>query len=370
MGKMMEEKVEVKRQRYANIDILKMFAIFCVIMIHCCGIEMDFLESGNVSNYIYYFSRTILATSVPIFFLCNGFLLFGKELDMKEHVFKTIKYFIMTYLWGIITIFCTMLIKDVRLSLGEIINMFREWQPGWINHLWFLGALVRVYLIFPILKLAAERKRASLMYLLVIVVLFVTINKGLNMVKFVEPDNRWLASFGVFNPFRDRYDWAYVYFIAGGVLWNYREVIDAFFAKHRRRCNVICGFALFVSCILLFICGVVLTRTVNEYWDVVWEGYGMIFTMCAVLAMYILSLNYRKEKDSIYAKAVRLIGANTLGIYFVHMMILHIWNRSIGTVIDVSNMGTTLLCAVFLLGISLIVTLLMKKIPVIKMLVQ
>lgn len=362
--------MEADSKRYDNIDILKCIAIFEVIVIHCFSIKMDFWETGNLSNYILYFFRTFLTISVPIFFVCNGFLLFRQELNWKKHIKKTIKMFVLTYIWGVVTIVSVMWIKGVRIPVGDIINMFRDWQLGWINHLWFMGALTRIYIAFPILKLASEKRKEALIYITFIILIITTINKGLDIVALIETDNRWLKSMEIFDPFQDIYDWTYVYFGIGGIFSLYRERIAECFRKHRKRSNVLCVSMIMVNSILLFACGVFISSTIGKHWDVVWDGYNMLFTLGTVCAIYMLSLNYRGMKLRIATKIVKIVSSNTLGIYFIHMIFIHIWNECVGNYLPLGNLVTIIGCSICTFMISTIVVVAMKKIPVVKLLIK
>ena len=360
----------VQKRRYDNIDFLKTFAIFCVVFIHSFGIKMNFWESGSVSNYIIYFLRTILSVSVPIFFICNGFLLFGKELDLKKHIFKTIKYVCLTYVWALITIMLTLLVKGVRLSVGEIINMIREWEAGWVNHLWFMGALTRVYIIFPILKLAVERKKECLLYALPVLFFFVTLNRGLTIITTIERDNAWLKSFEIFDPFKDKLDWVYFYFCLGGVFYFYQDRIKEWFVKYRRKCNLACLAIVLVNCVLVFVCGICVSNLLNLHWDVVWEGYNMPFTMLSAICVFLLSLNYEEKEGNVLAKLIRTVSVNTLGIYFVHMVIVNFWDARLSDYLPLDNPVIILMCTIIALGLSTCITVMLKKIRGISWLVK
>lgn len=75
-------------KRLTYIDLLESIAIFFVLLYHSRLYATDFLSDSSISNYISYFSTTILSTCVPLFFFANGYLLFSKPFVLKKHIFK------------------------------------------------------------------------------------------------------------------------------------------------------------------------------------------------------------------------------------------------------------------------------------------
>ncbi len=68
----------INKSRFYWIDYLKVIAISLVVLLHTINLGI-----GNNGNYdgrfIYYFG--IIA--IPLFFMINGYLLLGKERDLK-----------------------------------------------------------------------------------------------------------------------------------------------------------------------------------------------------------------------------------------------------------------------------------------------
>lgn len=353
------------KQHYAHIDLLKSFAIFCVIIIHCYGLELDFWNGGSVIKYVNYFFRTLMSSSVPIFYLCSGYLLFSKEVNIKKHLGKTLHYLVITYVWAVLTIVIFMQMRNLIIPIGEIINIIREWRLGLINHLWYMGPFVCCYFVFPILKYAVDRKREILIYFVILVGFFTILNQFLDMVACVENDNAWLQSFGMFEPFGEGYDWVYVYFGLGGVLYLYKEEINEWMLRRKQMCFIASILTIIVSCIALWACGVFLTLKTGLHWDVVFNGYNSVFTLVMVFAMYSVSTHYQ-AKNKCIAWLVKCIGTKTLGIYFVHMLFIYASESFLAkTAMNADNI-LIYLYALMILVISTITTVVIQKLPVVQ----
>ena len=165
----------------------------------------------------------------------------------------------------------------------------------------------------------------------------------------------------MFNPFRGAYGYSFVYFCVGGIIYENESKILSF-SKSKR--NVISVFGIVVSCFCLFVMGVLHSRLIKgEVWDIVWNGYDTIFTFLNVMFIYLLSLNYKKDIGFI-----RAISKNTLGIYFIHGLFLRL-------TIDVfeydylKNLPFNLVYSFAILCICLFISVLLKKIPLLKNLV-
>ena len=112
----------MEKKRYANIDLLKTVAILMVIALHSQLFKLDFIQYNNISSYIQYF-LWIICEGVAIFILVNGFLIINKkEFDLKRHLLKILKIFILLILWSIILTTVIKLIYQEPLKISEIIK--------------------------------------------------------------------------------------------------------------------------------------------------------------------------------------------------------------------------------------------------------
>ncbi len=349
-------------ERYDFIDLLKVIAISFVLLYHATNYPYNFLESGGGISYFRYFLRTILSTCVPLFFLANGFLLMNKKFDLKKHIIKSIRMVILTFVWGTINLLLLSVIENTPLSLGEFIDALWYWKQGWINHLWYMGALICIYVFFPLIKVAYDKDKKIYFYFVVITAAFTFGNTMLNTIfSIISGGQTSLNWFNTFNPFRGIYGYAFVYFCVGGCL----PLIVKKIKEHRIKSNLIALISITVSMLLLFGTGVILSCNSNSMWDVVWNGYDTIFTFVNVLAIFVLTTNYAGKNKLVHSIILK-ISKNTLGIYFIHVIFVH-WIRPYIVNIDIlSNIGGNILFSIVVLILSLFTVLIIKKIPIIK----
>ncbi len=348
-------------KRYHNIDLMECLGIIFVLIYHSTLIQFDFISDPSLRKYLYYFSTTILSTCVPIFFFANGYLLFNKKLDLKKHILKTIRLIIITGIWGIITLVILMFVKDEFLSVGQFASYLWSWENGWLNHMWFMGSLVVIYFFFPLLKSLFDKDKKIFMYFFITAFIFTFGNKMIIMLMdLISPD---FADnyFNMFNPFRGIQGFTLVYFMAGGLMINYESKIKGFIESKKININILSVVLIVLSCVFLFVYGVIVSYSRQSIWDCVWNGYDTIFTLINVVCLYFLSKKYEGNIG-----IIALISKNTLGIYFIHRILINM-SRTFLRGFEWSNsIVVNILYACLLGAISLLITLLIKKIPILK----
>lgn len=353
----------MEKKRLAHIDLLKTIAIFFVILYHGTIYSCNFISDGSFTNYVWYFFRTILSSCVPIFFFVNGYLLFGKSFVLRKHAARTAKLVALTVLWGMITLMLLQPVKHEYFTAVEFLKALLSWKTGWINHLWYMGALVCIYVFLPLMKNAYDNNMKVFLYFAVIGAILTLGNAFLNHAGTVGTslllkntiDLNGFNFFSIFNPFRGIRGYAFVYFCMGGIACYYRDEIEKISATKR---NMISVIGILLACLGLFGLGVVYSRAQNALWDVVWSGYDSIFTCCNVIFMYMLALNWKKD-----CWFIREISSNTLGIYFIHPIIINVLYPLISKLGFAQTFGFNLIYAAGILMVCLLVTSVLKKIP-------
>lgn len=366
----MQNTAHDKQLRQVSIDLLECIAILLVVTYHSLLYSDDIINEPSILHYIRYFFRTILSTCVPLFFFANGFLLFSKELNLKKHIYKIIHLIFLWGVWGIGKIIIIMLIKNESLTFVEIIKTLWSLKQGWINSLWFLGTLVCVYILFPLIKATYDHSKKTFLYFIIVCFILtfgnILVNQGvtifLNTMLHKNTAIYGANCFNIFNPFRGIHGYAFVYFCIGGYFNQIKEKILK--VKPLKR-NLISIIVMLISCFGLWGIGIFYSKSAGRLWDIVWAGYDSIFTLINVICIYILCLNLKKD-----IAVIRTISSNTLGIYLMHEIFIHLTRKYIIGYAGLCNMPFSILYSVAIMIICLFISLAMKKIPLIKRLVS
>lgn len=356
------------KARWTNIDLMECLGILFVILYHSTTYNFNFMETSNVLLYLRYYFRTILSTCVPLFFFANGYLLLNQELNLKKHIKKCLRIIILTFVWGMIGLIAIMLIEGKIFSVRELIRNLWNWQPiGWINHLWYMGALICIYIFLPLIKHVYDTKRSYFYFFLIMVAIYTFGNKLItysssiiidlfNIKNIVTKEN----VFNMFNPFRGVYGYAFVYFCIGGIMYNFKEKII-----HIKRKNVSAILAIILNCLLLFGLGLYFSKATNSKWDVVWNGYDTIFTFINVIGIYVISLSYTQNNP-----LIKNISCNTLGIFFIHNIFIHMTKKYIMEIPIFCTLIGNIIYAFGLILICLFMAKMIQKVPFINRLLK
>lgn len=357
----------LEKKRLCHIDLLESIAIFFVVLYHSTFYSFDFMQNGSVINYLLYFGRTILSTCVPLFFFANGYLLFNKDFSLNKHIKKIIRLIVLVFLWGLLLMPLYMLIAGEQFRIKTIIFSLLNLDISWgMNLFWYIGALICIYILFPALKALFDKSEKSFLFFTITCTLFtfgfVFVNQLLSFVSTVSHNELGDLNFPVFlmfNPFRGSYGYSFVYFCVGGLLCKYEYKLLSVNAKKR---NVIATLGLLVSCFCLFLVGLFFSKYVDRVlWDVVWNGYDTFFSFFNVLFIYLLCLNFQRNNW-----LIRSISCNTLGIFFIHGLIIRLTCQWIKEHDGLCNLPMNLLYAFFVVCLCLVICILIKKIPIIK----
>ncbi len=233
--------IQKDKTRVDSIDLLKALAIYMVIIYHFSRIPSDIIETQSYSTYFNLFLKSILSTCVPIFFFVNGLLLLNKEtIDIRKHITKIARIVALTVLWGFITLVVLQYIRREMLPFSEIIRGSWFLKQDWNNHLWFLQALVVVYILYPLIHTVYHTNKKIFYFFFACVVLFTFGNIIIEQIattisyfsnKFMNT-NFQLNYFTHFNPFTEFH--AYTMFLIDKKLYNNldeEETVEICFAK-------------------------------------------------------------------------------------------------------------------------------------------
>ena len=139
------------KQRQSNIELLRILAIFCVLMGHGCWMVLGMPSSKDISeHFTLEFSRLLIGGltigSVNVFVLISGW--FGIHPSAKG--LGKFLYQIAFLLWGIYIVF--LLTGNAAFSLSDI-------QPsmGIYEGYWFIMAYLGMYILSPILNEFTEK---------------------------------------------------------------------------------------------------------------------------------------------------------------------------------------------------------------------
>lgn len=136
-----------KKQRILYFDALETLAIFLVVSVHNVWLR------GTVASSV---AIAFCQLAVPVFFMVHGALLLNKPFDMKRHLHRMAKTTLQLIAWMLIYFVISRCCgwSTGALSRNLIYQYFINGgvlNAGLGGSLWFMFALLQIYLLFPVL---------------------------------------------------------------------------------------------------------------------------------------------------------------------------------------------------------------------------
>ncbi len=358
----------------AYIDLLEVMGMLFVLAYHLSNYSYKFLEDPRLVTVVQHYLRSVLVCCVPVFLLCNGYLLFGRTLDLKKHLKKTLRFAVAGLFWGAVTLWVYNRVSGVTCSGWDFIWDMLTWR-GAVIHLWYIGQLVVIYLCFPILKAAYDRDRRLMLYAAAFLAVFTFGNRLVNclytiymgFIKGIPLSGAYTYNwFTMFHPVPYVPGFTFVYFCLGPFLPDLFHRLERF---TRRRVNTVTGIALGLTCAVHTVFFALISRAIGDYYCPIWYGYESVSGFVITLCMVILLANYQGVRPG-PARVLRWYSRSTLGVYYVHVVPIHIFGEWLMSVGFLYNLPGNLLCAAILGAVCTLFTAAVKKIPVLKYLVS
>lgn len=171
-------KVQKQVARIECFDVLRVIAMVAVILNHSFGYFSIIKYAQYQNTLIWHIDNILIAFTrfdVPIFFMLSGALLLKRDSTLSlEHLFKIRipRILIPLLTWNLIYI----IIFKYNSGLNSIIKEFYSsifLVRDYAGHLWYLYALIAIYLLSPLIKCFIDRANEKLInYALLIWITF------------------------------------------------------------------------------------------------------------------------------------------------------------------------------------------------------
>lgn len=359
-------------KRIDYLDILKAAAIFLVVFCHFV------LLSETVGANIFMCACWM---AVPVFFMVNGALLFARPLNPQKHLKKTVGVYLVLAVWKLIYMLAIPPLMAGSLegvSVGEVLNylfLFGE-LPGIINgHLWFIEALLAVYVVFPLFRVLYDREGQEHRMTWFFAAASLLCTNGFHSLEVLGDMLRRAGlayqisfqSLAAFQPF-GKYGNMLGFFLLGALLAGQKEPFFGSRPKQRL------GGAVMLIAGLFSLWGVKWFLSGQPDWDgiLLQEGYRHVPVIFMAAGMFLIFKNVTMKRRWV-AVFVRAFAARTLGIFYIHWLLGWLLVDSFAGFLAAHgisfSIGTNILKNILLMVPALAATMVLERIPVVKRLV-
>jgi surface polysaccharide O-acyltransferase-like enzyme len=276
--------------------------------------------------------------AMPLFFITNGYLLFGKTNKDKYYTYKKRdNILILVFLWNMLYTVAYIILKHEPLNpfSNTINNLF--FQSGSFGQFWFFGSLIIIYIMFPSIDRLYFENKKHFLILAMILVFIQIIMDGLNI--FTSLNFSVILQSKIPQTFRLESHLSY--FILGGIIKQYEKRL----VKYIKMPYIIILYIIVVI-YQWFMVNNIYPNLHCEFF------YDNIFVICLSSSLFIF-INNKKYKDG---KNIAMMANLIMLIFILHPFIIHIYDRYINTNINAIKL-------IFVFSISAIISLIIVKIP-------
>lgn len=167
--------------RNVSLDYLRCLCTAIIICLHITGCDIDRMDLQNGGCEFYYTLRLLLALGVPPFFMLSGAFMISKEIDSILHFYarsysRLLPWSLFFFLVGsVFTILNTAYNEGSSIWDTEWLDFYSRWfLNGGSGVLWFIPALMGLYLITPLLVWIRKHISLSNFCILTILVILAT----------------------------------------------------------------------------------------------------------------------------------------------------------------------------------------------------
>ena len=296
--------IEGKGINPVSANLLRVIAIFSVIVIHTCSLPF---KSNSEHWDIFNIFTSLARWCVPVLFMLTGALLIEKNEDILTFFKKrAAKILIPLIVWSYIYIVFAKnfsYLDPLHANPGVFTEPLKLLKYPAYFHLWFLYAVIGVYIAMPLLRTAFNNYNNKVVaYVLSLWFISVSLIPYLN-------------AFGVIIP--------KPYIIQFDLLATYpgMALLGLFAYKNLTRINIPSSFALFVF-------GLIATVLLTNYASIkspseLYQGYNspnvLIMAIGAFATIYKLG---EKLNPSSWSRHLTTLSNLSFGVYLAHMIVM------------------------------------------------
>lgn len=309
-------------ERIQYLDVLRVLSMLSVVFLHTAAGTLR----ANYGSSVWHFANaltSLMSASVPIFFMISGALLLRshKTLSVQYTLAKRVPRVLIPFLvWSLIAIAYYLFVSwritgspDVSAALNRLAHL--PAKPTTI-HLWFMYALIPLYIISPLIKsLIDSMGRSQVLYAMALWAVFSSL---LPTTAALLP-----KSFSSLVILDTKYNLSFLagyagYFIAGYYLMVWQRRISA-----RLLWSIIVIDTVCISVGTWW-----KTGALGTYAEL-FKTYSGLYVLVLSCALFLLCKELLRERalDGFMGGAVRFLAPLAFGVYLIHNLLVDLVSR-------------------------------------------
>lgn len=344
-----------KQSRYLYMDILNILAIISVVALHCGGIGNTFStarwwKTSLIIEVVCYFA-------VPIFVMLSGanLMSYRKKYDTKTFFKKRFnRVLIPTVVWfTIMSIWKMFIIKTLDIGSIGIVGFINLLFDNKIEFTYYyLFIILGLYLTMPLLsQLTDDKYRKTLWYVVGTFFIFNSLVPGVLLLFKIN----WNYDFSILIS-------CYAMYAILGYLLSTQDIPQ----KYRYTIYILAVLGM----VYRYATAYMFSYAAGKNVILTWNGhsqFAVIIQACAVF-LFVKNLNFKKlENNKKVTNIIAKMANCSFGVYLLHLIVRYYETELFNINIHSWQWRTTGVITTYL--ISLLIVLIIKKIPVLKRIV-
>lgn len=352
-------------ERIQYIDRLKGF---CILMV--CFCHFPLIPKGSIIGNI---GMAAIYAACPCFMMVTGGLTIvrgGIAFDWKKYFLKFLKTYLVMVVWRMAYYFVYLLFADFEFSFKDFILqtilLVDETSKVNMGIMWYMKSYLIMMIFYPLIYHLYTFKQKRLLLLLIVVtfidaILLRSVDYLLNVIM------NWDISISGLRSVLPNTQRAYMllYFLIGIPAFEYREEICRWVGSKKW-----VGIGITVIGLL----GQVTVKQIvygTWRWDGIYidDGYMRLFTFVITIGLYITFMTCNAH---FFDKILGFYGKHTMGIYYIHWLLLYIlWTCFVtDDTWRYYSFGLNVIKTISIVTICAIITSVFKKNKLIKYLIS
>lgn len=340
----------------AALDILKIASIMGVLLLHTIlGSPFLYNNKGSTQWFVILVIYSLTRCSVPVFFMVNGILVLRKKIDWKSFYIKQIKRYIPIICFWTLFYYAFLKVGDISSFFKNQILIDMIWEPIALPHLWYLYVLLGIYLLLPAVKVFIDHStKGEYVWLIWVWIVFAGLDP---LFKYFKVDLG--LNYGVFPNYTSKF---IGFFCLGYYLYYHKTFLD-----HKIVSITLLFANLCLTVILTFFENSPQLNINNIFLDTFMTFYSFNIVIMSLSFFKIVKGSKFTYVNGNVKRLIKALASNTLGVYLIHEAFLRICRKYI---MLQQNTITYILVYFFIAFLcSNIITYVMRKIPICKLLV-
>lgn len=351
-----------KTDRIIYLDSLKGFCILLVVFCHWPMLG----DSSFFGNVV----MSLAWAAVPCFMMVSGGLMHkSSKFIWKKYFVKIIKTYLVIVVWRLIYLIAYYAFSTITITIpGVIYYVFFFGDLNGVNAdvMWYMISYLVVMLLFPVTYFAYKNDDKKLFNFLLVLsfisgILIPSLSWLVNQIYM----HFYQGSFNFANinqiiPFSNYPNMIFYFLIGAYMLERQNELKKKFFK------NIIIPIIL----VLVGVLGLLCVKRLDAgtwLWENTYLTYGYSRFCTAIMSIGLYQLFAMIPWNLFHALFASLWGKTTMGIYYMHYVLLGVLNIILIPTLGINGTLTTnIIKTIIIASICSLVTFVLRKVPVIK----